>query len=175
MAKYYDGENEKDVNEKITSSRLYSNILSLADAERMYNNIMDKFNIVLIVIIICAALLAFVVLYNLAKINISERTKEIATLKVLGFNLKAVNHYINREVNILTIIGIIVGIIGGKFLTSLVINTCEIDSIMLSRDISLMAYIYGIILTIVFTFIINKAIKRDIKKIDMVESLKYIE
>lgn len=175
MAKYYDGENEKDVNEKITSSRLYSNILSLADAERMYNNIMDKFNIVLIVIIICAALLAFVVLYNLAKINISERTKEIATLKVLGFNLKAVNRYINREVNILTIIGIIVGIIGGKFLTSLVINTCEIDSIMLSRNISLMAYIYGIILTIVFTFIINKAIKRDIKKIDMVESLKYIE
>ena len=175
IAKYNDNVEENVVNEKIISNGMYSNILSLADAERQYDNIMEKFNIVLLVIIICAALLAFVVLYNLAKINISERTKEIATLKVLGFNLKEVNNYINREVKILTFVGIIIGVFAGNFLTKLVIDTCEVDAIMFSKDISIVSYIYGVLLTIIFSAVINKIIKKDIKSISMVESLKSVE
>ena len=175
IAKYNDNVNEEKVNEKLLSSGMYSNMLSLSDAEEQYDNIMDKFNIVLLVIINCAALLAFVVLYNLAKINISERTREIATLKVLGFKSKEVNNYINREVKLLTFIGIIIGAFFGKILTTLVINTCEVDTIMFDRDPSYVSYIYGILLTIIFSAVINRIVKKDIHKINMVESLKSIE
>ena len=154
---------------------MYSNIILLKDAENQYNNIMEKFTIVMVVIIICAGLLAFVVLYNLAKINISERTREIATLKVLGFNSKEVNNYINREMKALTIIGIIVGVIFGNLLSKVVIQTCEVDTIMFDDSASYVAYIYAIILTLIFSSVINKIVKKDLHDISMVESLKSIE
>ena len=147
----------------------------LKDAENQYNNIMEKFTIVMIVIIICAGLLAFVVLYNLAKINISERTREIATLKVLGFNSKEVNNYINREMKVLTIIGIIFGILIGNLLSKVVIQTCEVDTIMFDNSVSYVAYIYAVFLTLIFSSVINRIVKKDLHDISMVESLKSIE
>ena len=136
---------------------------------------MEKFNLVIIVIIICAALLAFVVLYNLAKINISERTREIATLKVLGFKNKQVNNYINREMKLLTLLGVLLGIFFGKVLTSLVIRTCEVDTIMFDTTPAYVSYIYGVLLTLIFSSVINRIVKKDLKDIKMVESLKLVE
>lgn len=176
IVKYKEGiSNEDEANKKVISSGLYSNILLLKDAENQYNNIMEKFTIVMIVIIICAGLLAFVVLYNLAKINISERTREIATLKVLGFNSKEVNNYINREMKVLTIIGIIFGILIGNLLSKVVIQTCEVDTIMFDNSVSYVAYIYAVFLTLIFSSVINRIVKKDLHDISMVESLKSIE
>ena len=175
IAKYNDKAVEDELNEKIISSGKYSSVLFLKDAENQYKNIMEKFNIVMIVIIICAALLAFVVLYNLAKINISERTREIATLKVLGFKSKDVNNYINREMKLLTIIGVIVGIFLGKVLSALVIRTCEVDTIMFDNEVAYVSYIYGVLLTLIFSSVINRIVKKDLQEIKMVESLKLVE
>lgn len=175
IAKFKDNVSESNVNKKIISSGLYSNMLSLLEAEKQYNNIMEKFNLVIIVIIICAALLAFVVLYNLAKINISERTREIATLKVLGFKNKQVNNYINREMKLLTLLGVLLGIFFGKVLTSLVIRTCEVDTIMFDTTPAYVSYIYGVLLTLIFSSVINRIVKKDLKDIKMVESLKLVE
>ncbi len=149
--------------------------LSIKDAKNAYDDIISRFDMILFVIIISAALLAFVVLYNLAKINISEKTREIATLKVLGFRPKEVNKYINREMIILTIVGIAIGLVGGIALTEVVVSTCELDDIMFYHGVSYTSLIYAALLTTVFSIVINLFVKKDIKKIDLVESLKTTE
>ena len=156
----------------------YKGLLALSFARttrESFGDTVENLNYVVILIIACAAALAFVVLYNLAKINISERTREIATLKVLGFNSKEVNNYINREMKVLTIIGIIFGILIGNLLSKVVIQTCEVDTIMFDNSVSYVAYIYAIVLTLIFSSVINRIVKKDLHDISMVESLKSIE
>ena len=102
------------------------------------------------------------VLYNLANINIAERQREIATLKVLGFHDKEVDNYINKENIIFTVIGVILGLIFGTFLTTGIIDSIEIDSLRLMKNIT-------------FSFIVNCIIHFVLKKIDMIESLKSVE
>ena len=172
LVKYKDGENVEKSNKVLMDTKKFSNYISLDDVEFAYSQVVDKFNRILIVIIISAGMLAFVVLYNLAKINISERLREIATLKVLGFNTKEVNKFINSEINILTVIGIIVGCFIGAVLTELVITTCELDTIMFDHSLDILSYIYAIILTIIFSKVIDFIIKKDLRKIKMIESLK---
>ena len=130
---------------------------------------------VVAILIIAATALAFVVLYNLSNINISERKREIATLKVLGFYPKEVDKYINSETFILTTIGIIIGLIFGSYLSHFIISTCEPDYIMFDRNVFAISYIYSILITTTFTIIVNIVTHFNLKKINMIESLKNVE
>lgn len=136
---------------------------------------MSSLSIVVLVMLISAGALAAVVLYNLTNINISERIREIATIRVLGFYDMEVYKYIFRENIVLSVIGIIVGLFLGVLLNSLIINTVETDIAMFTRGIKLTSYIYSIVFTLAFTFIVNIIMTPIIKRISMVESLKSIE
>ena len=120
-------------------------------------------------------MLAFVVLYNLANINIIERKREIATLKVLGFYDYEVDSYIIKETIILTIIGIILGLISGLYLCYFIISSCETDNLMFLRNIEVPSYIISTIITISFTLLVNILTHFNLKKIDMIDSLKNVE
>ena len=132
-------------------------------------------NYVVVLLIVSAGLLAFVVLYNLANVNISERIRELATIKVLGFYDKEVYNYVARETTILTAIGIILGLLAGYLLNYFIIETCEINILRFARIIHPISYVYAIIITIIFTMIVNIATYFSLKKIDMIESLKSVE
>ena len=175
LAKFYDGVNAASKCKDYSADGTFISYLSMDDAKSAYDEVISRFNMILFVIIVSAALLAFVVLYNLAKINISEKTREIATLKVLGFRPKEVNKFINREMIGLTIIGILSGLIGGLLLTEIVVTTCELDNIMFYHGISYVSLIYATVLTIIFSLVINLLVRKDIKKINLVESLKTLE
>ncbi|MEG2989104.1 MAG: FtsX-like permease family protein [Oscillospiraceae bacterium] len=128
-----------------------------------------------LIIIISAAALAFVVLYNLTNINITERQRELATLKVLGFYDGELSAYVYRENIFLTIFGILMGLIMGFFLHQYLILTVEIDILMFARKVSPMSYLFAILLTAFFSLVVNLAAHQKLKKIDMVESLKTVE
>jgi putative ABC transport system permease protein len=140
-----------------------------------FSSMLDTLDIIVIVIIIAAGALALVVIMNLTEVNISERIREIATLKVLGFKAREANNYINRESKILTLIGVITGVFFGNLLGGLVIKTCEVDTIMFDNEVVYVAYIYGVVLTLIFSSVINRIVKKDLQKIKMVESLKLME
>ena len=140
-----------------------------------YKDMMATLNYVALILIVSAAALAFVVLYNLSSVNISERKKELATIKVLGFYDGEVTNYINKENIILTIIGSLLGLIAGSFLTYYVIKACETNQFMFSFSISILSYILSLIMTLVFLFIVNIFMHYDLKKLDMVEALKNYE
>ena len=127
------------------------------------------------VLIVSAGLLAFAVLYNLSNVNISERIRELATIKVLGFYDKEVYSYVTRETILLTIIGIFLGLIGGYFLNYFIIGTCEIDMLRFSKIIHPISYLYAVLITVAFTIIVNIFTYFALKKIDMIESLKSVE
>ena len=139
------------------------------------SDMLNTMNYVVIVLIVASAMLDFVVLYNLANINIAERQREIATLKVLGFHDNEVDNYINKENIIFTILGIALGLILGTFLTSAIIGSIEIDVLKFIRNIKPISYVYSAIITLLFSFIVNFIIHFVLKKIDMIESLKSVE
>ncbi len=132
-------------------------------------------NSVVVILVVCAAALAFVVLYNLTNINIQERKSEIATIKVLGFYPREVYDYIFRENILLAILGSIVGCFFGYLLHGFVIRSVELEMTMFVRELNLASYVCSILLTLVFTLLINFAMRSSLKKIDMVESLKSVE
>lgn len=132
-------------------------------------------DIIIWILIIASGLLAFVVVYNLTNINIGERQRELATLKVLGFYDKESYRYIFRETIIVAVAGCILGLIGGVFLYQAVISTVEPDMIFLDRQIGWLGYLLAAILTMVFTLLVNQCLKPKIKHINMLESLKSVE
>ncbi|MBQ9834282.1 MAG: FtsX-like permease family protein [Bacilli bacterium] len=166
---------EKVFAEKIKKIEGISSLSFTSTMSHAFDNTMENFEYVVIVLIVSANLLAFVVLYNLASVNMSERQRELATIKVLGFYDKEVFNYIGRETTILTIISLIFGMGVGRILTTFIIKTCELDMIMFNPTIKLTSYLYGIVLTIVFTLIVNITTYFALKKIKMVESLKSVE
>lgn len=130
---------------------------------------------VIVVLIVSAGMLAFVVLYNLNNINITERQRELATLKVLGFYDGEVSQYVFRENILLTVIGIVCGIFFGILLHRYVITTVEVDSVMFGRNIKPISFCYSGVITCCFSLFVNLAMHSKLKKIDMVESLKSVE
>ena len=122
-----------------------------------------------------AAALAFVVLYNLTNINITERTRELATLKVLGFYDRETTAYVYRENVFLTLFGIVLGLVLGRFLHAWMVVTVEVDLVMFGRTAPLYAYLLAAALTVVFSVVVNIAAHFRLKKVDMVESLKTVE
>lgn len=128
-----------------------------------YRTMLRTVNAVVWVLIIAAALLAFVVLYNLTNININERMREIATLKVLGFTPRETNDYIFRETILLTIIGALIGCVLGIGMESFVVVTAEVDEMMFGRDIHLLSFVIAFALTIVFSIIVSLAMRPKIR------------
>lgn len=145
------------------------------DIEKTFSQMLKALDLVVVVLILSAALLAFVVLYNLANVNIAERLREIATLEVLGFNDKEVSQYVFRESVILTLIGTVIGLIFGRALTGFVIQTAEIDMVMFGREVKVWSYVWAAALTLLFSSIVNRFMHRPLRKISMVESLKSVE
>lgn len=145
------------------------------DIEKQLDDMLRSLNLVIVVLIISAGMLAFVVLYNLNTVNIAERKRELATLKVLGFYNMEVAEYVYRENILLTFFGAVVGAVLGRFLHLFIIETVEVDSAMFGRNINMPSYIYSLILTVTFSMLINGVMYFKLKKIDMVESLKSIE
>ena len=143
-------------------------------AERL-NSMLGSLDVVIVVLIISAGMLAFVVLYNLNNININERKRELATLKVLGFFDGEVSSYVFRENILLTVFGCILGVVLGSALHRYVITTVEIESYMFGRIIKLPSYLISIAITFCFSILVNLLMHFKLKKIDMVESLKSVE
>ncbi|WP_255467430.1 FtsX-like permease family protein [Raoultibacter phocaeensis] len=137
-----------------------------------YEKMLGSVNSIVVVLVVAAAALAFVVLYNLTNINITERKREIATLKVLGFTPREVDAYIFREIMLLTVIGCAVGLVFGVFMENFVVVTAEVDQIMFGREIHAASFALAFLLTMAFAALVALAMRRKLAKIDMVESLK---
>ncbi len=142
---------------------------------RDFDDIMKSLDSVVWLLIGCANLLAFIVLYNLVNINITERMREIATIKVLGFYGGEVSAYVYRENIALTAIGAALGLIGGVFLHQFVVSTAEVDMVMFERSIAPLSYVYSVALTFGFAFVVNLLMNFRLRRISMVESLKSME
>ena len=136
---------------------------------------LQSMDTIIYVLVVAAGLLAFVVLYNLNNINVSERRRELATLKVLGFFDGEVSDYVNRENVLLTIFGAALGVVLGRILHGFIIVTAEIDMLMFGREIRGKSYVYSVLLTFLFSAIVNGVMYFKLKKIDMVESMKSVE
>ncbi|MGL5541050.1 MAG: FtsX-like permease family protein [Erysipelotrichaceae bacterium] len=140
-----------------------------------FANTVESLNLIVIVLIISAGLLAFVVLYNLTNVNISERMREIATIKVLGFYDKEVESYVYRENIVLTIIGSIAGIFLGIVFHRFIMEIVEQDSVIFGKTIMMLSYFYSFAITMLFAFLVNFAMRKNLKRINMIESLKSVE
>lgn len=136
---------------------------------------LDTLSQVTVVLIVAAALLAFIVLYNLQSVNVSERMQELSTIKVLGMYSREVTAYLYRETFLLTLVGIAIGLISGYFLTDYIMTTVEIDQMVFPTRVNGLSYLYAIGLTLLFSTIVMLIIHRRLKKIDMVEALKGTE
>ena len=166
---------QNEISENILTMNGVASISSISVLMKSVSDMLNTMNYVVLVLIVASAMLDFVVLYNLANINIAERQREIATLKVLGFHDNEVDNYINKENIIFTILGIALGLILGTFLTSAIIGSIEIDVLKFIRNIKPISYVYSAIITLLFSFIVNFIIHFVLKKIDMIESLKSVE
>ena len=149
-----------------------SSVSFIEDTMEMFDNLIGCLNYVVILVIVCAAALAAVVLYNLISVNLGERKKELATIKVLGFYDKEVYRYIFREIDLLTFIGSLVGLALGVPLHQFIIRTVEMDQMMFIRSVAPRSYLFSVALTMFFTFVVCRLMRRHVKKISMVESMK---
>lgn len=158
----------------LSDSRMYT----VRTIESIYASVWDSLSIlnyVVLVLILGSGMLTFVVMLNLTNINIGERMRELATLRVLGFYDKEMYDYIFRENNALSVIGAFVGLVFGKIMHLFVIRTCEVDMVMFVRSAKPLSYVYAFALTIVFSLIVNLLMRPKVRAIDMVESLKSAE
>ncbi len=160
------------LSEALLKSSEVSGVRMIEDLKQTFSNMMQKIDIIVVVLIISAGVLAFVVLYNLTNINITERTKEIATIKVLGFYDREVSAYVYRESIVLSIIGTLVGLVLGIFLHMFVIHSVEVDAVMFGRMIKPLSYVFSAALTLVFSLLVNLVMHHKLRNISMVESMK---
>ena len=170
-----DLKNEEKLSKQLLKNDDIMSIMSVSQTIKSVNNMLKSLNSVVLILIVLSGALSFVVLYNLSYINISERKREIATLKVLGFTDKEVDDYIVKETIILTIMGIFFGLIFGIFLTNVIVNTVEIEIVRFIHHINLSSYLITAFMIMLFTIIVSIIIHYALKKIDMIESLKSVE
>ena len=159
----------------ILSDDSVTSISNNADNQSILEDQLQAVNACMVVIIGAAAALAFVVLFNLSNINITERSRELATLKVLGFRYPEMNAYVMRESIILTLLGMLAGLVAGRYLSLWLMTSVEIEIAMFGREVRPVSFVYAALLTILFSLVANKLAGRKLRKIDMVESLKAVE
>ena len=166
---------ERNLGNKIMNIDGVQSVTFYSSLQKNFKDMIKSISYIVVVLVISAACLAFVVLYNLSNVNISERKREIATIKVLGFTRKEVDAYINRETILLTILGSLIGLGIGIGLHHLIMNLAEMDDIMFGRTINSMSYVISFVMTIGFNAIINLCMHKKLNNIQMVESLKAVE
>ena len=158
----------------LRDTRVYT-VVFLSDMFATLWDSLSVLNYVVGILILSAAVLAFVVMLNLTNINITARRRELATLQVLGFTDREMYDYVFRENNSLAVIGSLLGLVLGRVLHQFVIITCEVDMVMFVRDIKPLSFVYSFALTIIFSLGVNLMMRRKVRSIDMVESLKSAE
>lgn len=166
---------ERNLGNKIMNIDGVQSVTFYSSLQKNFKDMIKSISYIVVVLVISAACLAFVVLYNLSNVNISERKREIATIKVLGFTRKEVDAYINRETILLTILGSLIGLGIGIGLHHLIMNLAEMDDIMFGRTINSISYVISFVMTIGFNAIINLCMHKKLNNIQMVESLKAVE
>lgn len=167
--------NENSIAQSLLKDERITTVSTYNALKESFESMIQSLNIIVVILIISAGALAFVVLYNLTNVNISERLREIATLKVLGFYDKEVSRYVYSENVILTVIGSFFGVGLGALLHHVIMVVVELDYIMFGRNINTISFIYSIIITVFFSLFVNKTMNGKMKKIPMVESLKSVE
>lgn len=166
---------ERNLGNKIMNIDGVQSVTFYSSLQKNFKDMIKSISYIVVVLVISAACLAFVVLYNLSNVNISERKREIATIKVLGFTRKEVDAYINRETILLTVLGSLIGLGIGIGLHHLIMNLAEMDDIMFGRTINSISYVISFVMTIGFNAIINLCMHKKLNNIQMVESLKAVE
>lgn len=169
------GQTQQDFVDKIKKNESVKTAFFTTNTRETYEKMLRSVDMVVIVLIVSAGLLAFVVLYNLININICERAREIATLKVLGSNKHEINMYIHRETFMLSILGSILGLGLGFILEQFVIASAEVDYVMFGRSIYIWSYLISFGITLLFTILVAIFMRKKLFTISMVESLKSIE
>lgn len=172
---FKDGADEGAFKNEVTACKEFYGVSLMSESGKDFLTSLDSLDAVVILLIVCAGLLAIVVLYNLANINITERVREIATIKVLGFYDIETSAYIYRENIITAILGIFIGAFVGVILHRFVVITSEVDIVLFDRSLVWWAFLLGAAFTAVFTVIVNFVLHFKLKKIDMVESMKSVE
>ena len=166
---------ERNLGNKIMNIDGVQSVTFYSSLQKNFKDMIKSISYIVVVLVISAACVAFVVLYNISNVNISERKREIATIKVLGFTRKEVDAYINRETILLTILGSLIGLGIGIGLHHLIMNLAEMDDIMFGRTINSISYVVSFVMTIGFSAIINLFMHKKLNNIQMVESLKAVE
>lgn len=175
---FVNAEEGTDVNQETAQILGMDNVVSVLVNDTMkesFENTMSSLNYVVLLVIFCAGALAFIVLYNLTNININERIREIATIKVLGFYPLEMASYVYRENLVLTLFGAVIGLLLGRYLHSFVMNSIDIEVVTFAININSLSYLYAILLTFGFAFIVNVTMYFKLQKINMTEALKSIE
>ena len=152
-----------------------STVIFSDETINLYRNMLKVVDLIVVVLIVSAAALAFIVLYNLTNINVSERVREIASLKVLGFTRGEVYAYIFREIALLSVAGDALGMLLGTWLAHFVVTTAEVDYVMFGRSIHWPSYVYSFALTLVFTGLVILFMRKKLDRVNMVESLKSVD
>lgn len=166
---------KNDISKSIMAIKGVSTVNFIDDSLSRFMDTIKSINTIVITLIVSAGLLSFIVLYTLTNININERIREIATIKVLGFYDKEVSMYVFRENIILTLIGIALGLVLGRVLAGYVIGTTEVDMVMFGRKIFFLSFLLSALMTLAFAWFVNIVMLRRLRKINMVEALKTIE
>ncbi|MCD7756088.1 MAG: ABC transporter permease, partial [Firmicutes bacterium] len=155
-----------------------SNVMSVSvseDLEESVNSMMEALDLVVVVVVVCAGLLAATVLYNLTNININERIREIATIKVLGFNSLETSMYVFKENILLTAFGSALGLIFGHFLLEFVMSQIKVDMVWFQTRLTLASYLYSLVLTLLCALVVDLIFHRRLEQINMAEALKSVE
>lgn len=163
---------EEDLGSNLLSEEAVVGVTYVSDVYDSFTETLDSLDLITQILVIAAAALAFIVLYNLTNINVSERERELSTIKVLGFHDLEVTMYIYRENIILTLFGIFFGWIFGTILQRFIMTTMEVDQLVFGKFINMSSYIYSTLLTILFSVVVMIVIHYQLKRIDMVEALK---
>ena len=166
-----DDEQEQNLVKELLANYKISSINLNSDVD----GVIVDFDVIVLVIIIVSGILALLVLYNLSNININERVRELATLKVLGFYPKEIDSYVNREMMYLSLIGMAIGLVLGYALTVYILEIAQLELIMFPKIIEPTSYLYAFLIVLAFTIIVNITSHFVLKKINMIESLKSIE
>ena len=153
----------------------FQSLYEFSKAIDQFNQMVQALNLIIGVVILVAGSLAFVVLFNLTQVNISERIREIATLKVLGFREHEINMYIFKEIFLLTLIGAALGMPLGTLEHHFIMRVMSMEMIMFGLNIKPISYVYSFLITLIFTFIVLLFMRKPLKKVDMIESLKSVE
>ena len=175
LAYELDGTQKQELSQRLIGDYTVSALAYQEDIQDGFENVFNSLGYIVLVLALSAALLSLIVMYNLSSINIHERMKEIATIKVLGFTPGEVASYIFRENMLLSVIGTIIGLLLGIGLHRLVLLVGEVDIIMFGRNPGILSFVYAAGLSLGFTMLVNLVLMRNLRKIDMVESLKSIE